>query len=237
LAGDSERLQEKEMTDSTNNPVHDTTLINRIGRYTCEEYFARVKAFHGSIAPGVIIGGIMVDMAMARIPEKILFNAICETSSCLPDSVQLITPCTIGNGWLTVFNLGRFAVSLYDKYGGTGIRVYLDSNKLENWDEIQAWFLKLKAKNEQDTNRLIEQILIAGRSIYSLDSIQVKSQYLTRKPKKSIGICVACGEAYPIKDCDICKGCQGETPYETRNLSLCISTHSHMSVEDGSLPK
>jgi formylmethanofuran dehydrogenase subunit E len=235
LAGNSERLQEKEMTDSKNNPVHDTTLIKKIGRYTCEEYFDLVKAFHGSIAPGVIIGGIMVDMAMSRIPEKILFNVICETSSCIPDSVQLITPCTIGNGWLTVFNLGRFAVSLYDKYGGNGTRVYLDPNKLENWDEIQAWFLKLKAKNEQDTNRLIEQILIAGRSIYSLNSIQVKSLYLTRKPKKSIGVCVACGEAYPVKDSKICKGCQGETPYETRDLSLCIKTHSPNSIEEGRL--
>ena len=218
------------------NPVHETTLIKRIGRYTYEQYFDRVKAFHGSIAPGVIIGGIMVDMAMARIPEKILFNAICETSSCLPDSVQLITPCTIGNGWLTVFNLGRFAVSLYDKYAGNGIRVNLDSSKLESWDEIRTWFLKLKAKNEQDANRLLEQILMAGRSIYSLQCIQVKPQYLTRTAKKSIGICIICGEAYPIKDGKICKACQGEAPYETL-ASVVLLAHTRLNtVEEDKLP-
>jgi len=208
--------------DIASNPVHDTDLIKSIGHYTCEQYFDRVKAFHGSIAPGVIIGGIMVDMVMARIPEKILFNVICETSSCLPDSVQLLTPCTIGNGWLTVFNLGRFAVSLYDKYGGNGIRVYLDSSKLAGWDEIRAWFLKLKAKNEQDADQLLEQILMAGRSIYSLHSIQVKPQYLTKRSKGSVGICLTCGEVYPIKDGDICKGCQGEAPYNTHVLSVVL---------------
>jgi formylmethanofuran dehydrogenase subunit E len=175
-------------------------------------------------------------MAMARIPEKILFNAICETSSCLPDSVQLITPCTIGNGWLTVFNLGRFAVSLYDKYAGNGIRVNLDSSKLESWDEIRTWFLKLKAKNEQDANRLLEQILMAGRSIYSLQCIQVQPQYLTRTAKKSIGICIICGEAYPIKDGKICKGCQGEAPYETL-ASMVLLAHTRLNaVEEDKLP-
>jgi formylmethanofuran dehydrogenase subunit E len=203
------------MADIASNLVLDTTMIKKIGRYTCEEYFDLVKAFHGSIAPGVIIGSIMVDMVMAKMPEKILFNAICETSSCLPDSVQLITPCTIGNGWLIVVNLGRFAVSLYDKYSGNGIRIYLDSNKLEGWDEIRTWFLKLKAKNEQDADRLLEQILMAGCSIYSLHSIQVKPQYLTKRSKGSIGICIVCGEAYPIKDGNICEGCRGKAPYET----------------------
>ena len=49
------------MADIASNLVLDTTMIKKIGRYTCEEYFDLVKAFHGSIAPGVIIGSIMVE--------------------------------------------------------------------------------------------------------------------------------------------------------------------------------
>ena len=86
--------------------------------YTYEEYLHLVKSFHGSLAPGLIIGGFIVDLALKHLPEGELFDALCETPVCLPDAVQILTPCTIGNGWLTVFDIGRFAVTMYEKKGG-----------------------------------------------------------------------------------------------------------------------
>jgi len=74
--------------------------------YTYEEYLHLVKSFHGSLAPGLIIGGFIVDLALKHLPEGEFFDAICETPVCLPDAVQILTPCTIGNGWLTVLDLG-----------------------------------------------------------------------------------------------------------------------------------
>jgi formylmethanofuran dehydrogenase subunit E len=195
-------------------PALNKSPIECIGPYTYKEFVERVKSFHGYAAPGAVIGGIMVDMAMERIPRGILFDVICETSSCLPDSVQLLTPCTVGNGWLRVINLGRHAISLYNKYTGEGVRVYLDASKLKDWSEIEAWFMKLKDKHEQDEELLREQIRLAGRSIYTLHSIKVKSTYLGKHSKGKIGICNKCGEAYPVKDGATCLGCQGETPYE-----------------------
>ncbi len=198
-----------------NDPARETSCVERVGPYTWEEFLDRVRSFHSYAAPGVLVGGIMVDMAMEQIPKGVLFNVICETASCLPDSVQLLTPCTAGNGWLRVINLGRYAVSLYDKYEGNGVRVYLDPRKLEGWDEIQGWLLKLKTKREQDSSRLQEQIWRAGRDICTLHPVQVKSGDRARRSKGAIGICSACGETYPIKDGAICLGCQGEAPYET----------------------
>ncbi len=104
-----------------------------IGTYSYEEYQQLVVSFHGAAAPGLLIGGFMVDLAQKNIPDGEFFDAICETPVCLPDAVQLLTPCTIGNGWLTILNFGKFAVSLYDKKSGSGIRVYLDMEKLKNW--------------------------------------------------------------------------------------------------------
>jgi formylmethanofuran dehydrogenase subunit E len=94
-----------------------------IGEYTLKEFMDMVESFHGYPVPGVIIGGIMVDLAMNHMPKHVLFNAVSEIAYCLPDAIQLLTPCTTGNGWLRVLNLGRYAVSLYDKYGGDGIRI------------------------------------------------------------------------------------------------------------------
>lgn len=193
--------------------------IERVGPYTWEEFVERVRAFHGYAAPGVLIGGVMVDMAREQIPKGVLFNAICETPSCLPDAVQLLTPCTVGNGWLRVVNLGRHAVSLYHKYEGNGVRVYLDPSKLESWDEIRAWYLKLKTKREQSEARIRDEIRRAGRSIYTLRPVLVKRGDRARSSKGSIGICSSCGEAYPTKDGAVCLGCQGQAPYEAPGAS------------------
>ena len=77
--------------------------------YSFETYTELVKSFHGHAAPGLITGGKMVDIALNNLPQDILFDAICETSNCLPDAIQLLTPCTIGNGWLKILRLGRLA--------------------------------------------------------------------------------------------------------------------------------
>ena len=58
---------------------------------------------------------------------------LVETKKCLPDAVQLLTLCSTGNGWMRVTNLGRYAVSLYDKYTFKGWRAAVDLKKLEHF--------------------------------------------------------------------------------------------------------
>jgi formylmethanofuran dehydrogenase subunit E len=181
--------------------------------FDIEEYIRRIKSFHGHAAPGVIIGGFMVHMAQTRMSEGVLFNAVCETSSCLPDAVQLLTPCTVGNGWLRVVNLGRFALSLYDKHHGDGFRVFLDPKNLEHWPDIKAWFFKLKPKIEQNYDSILTQIKASGKKLCRVHPIQVHPQLLERQKKGKILICPSCGEAYPLQHGNICLACQGRSPY------------------------
>ena len=102
-----------------------------IGSRTHEEFMEEARAFHGYPAPGLIIGGYMVELAKRHMPEGVLYDAVSETAHCLPDAVQLLTPCTFGNGWLRVLPFGIYAVTLYDKATGEGVRVELDNDKLE----------------------------------------------------------------------------------------------------------
>jgi len=188
-------------------------MTEQILSYSFDDYVEKITAFHGYPAPGVLIGGFMVDLAVKNLPDAILYDAVCETRTCLPDAVQLLTPCTFGNGWLKVLPLGRFAISLYDKYTNEGVRVFLDTEKMEPWQEIRNWFLKLKTKKEQDTERLFKEIREAGHDILGLRNVKLQPSFIEKKHKGKIALCPKCREAYPVQDGNLCLSCQGGTPY------------------------
>lgn len=185
-----------------------------IGPYTFQEFKDKAAEFHGYPAPGLLIGGYMVEMAKAALPPGILFEAVVESKKCLPDAVQLLTLCSIGNGWMKIIKLGRYAVSLFDKYTGEGVRVSVDLDKLKDWPEIQGWFLKLVPKKDQDTEKLFHEIETAGDTILRLERVTVQKRLLGHTHMTRIEACPVCREAYPVSDGAICRGCQGEAPYE-----------------------
>ncbi|MBI9075228.1 MAG: trehalose-binding protein [Desulfatibacillum sp.] len=187
--------------------------MKTICSHTYEHYLEMVRNFHGHLAPGMLIGGFMVDAATRNLPKGEFFDAICETRACLPDAIQLLTPCTIGNGWLRVINMGLFALTLFEKFEGEGIRVYVNPEKLDAWPEVKSWFFKLKPKKEQDFDLLCEQIYDAGAGFCSLAQVQVHDSFVEHKRRKGFDICKGCGEAYPWEDGSLCLSCQGQNPY------------------------
>jgi formylmethanofuran dehydrogenase subunit E len=202
----------------------------KIGSYSYDEYLNLLKSFHGSAAPGLLIGGFMVDLALKHLPEGEFFDAICETKACLPDALQLLTPCTVGNGWLKILNQGRFALTLFEKYHGKGVRVYVDVRKFGPWPNIREWFLKLKPKHDQDTHALLEEIRKAGTSILGMSTVVVLPENLNKKKKIKtiIAVCPACGEAYRTVSGsqNTCKACSGEIAY-------CVpAEQSHLNKSD-----
>jgi formylmethanofuran dehydrogenase subunit E len=181
-----------------------------VRNYTFEEFVERVKEFHGYEAPGVIIGGFMIDLAYRHLPKDGVFDALCETPKCLPDAIQLLTPCTVGNGWLTVVNVGRYALNLYDKESGEGVRVFVDTDKLDPWPELKTWFFKLKLKKEQDTALLLSQIKEAGSGICGVQKVKVADHIVQRRKRGSLGVCPKCKEGYPLNDGPMCLVCSGK---------------------------
>ncbi|MFW6180004.1 MAG: formylmethanofuran dehydrogenase subunit E family protein [Desulfohalobiaceae bacterium] len=41
-----------------------------------------------------------------------MFEAVVESPKCLPDAIQLLSLCSVGNSWMKVYSLGRYALSL-----------------------------------------------------------------------------------------------------------------------------
>ena len=182
--------------------------------HSFDEYVEMVTSFHGYPAPGVLIGGFMVDLAYRSLPKDGLYEVICETAKCLPDAVQLLTPCSTGNQRLKVIDVGRYAFTFYEKSSGEGVRIYLDWSLLDQWPQIKAWFLKLAPKEAQDVDTLFREIREAGPDICGVEKAQVMLDSLGKPVKSSISICPSCNEAYRTTDGAICPACKGNAlPY------------------------
>jgi formylmethanofuran dehydrogenase subunit E len=187
---------------------------NTICQYTVDEYIDKLMAFHGNFAPGLLVGGFMVDAAVRKMTRYEFFDAICESTSCLPDAIQLLTPCTVGNGWLKIVNTGRFAIALYEKRSGDGVRVSMNASSLIQYPEIRNWFMRLVSKHDQDKNALLAEIKAAGPDILCVEPVKVSSTLRIKKPGDPIALCASCGEAYPKNSSALCPACQGMDIYD-----------------------
>ena len=188
----------------------------RICGKTRDEFLEVIQSFHGFTAPGLVLGAFMVDLAKSLIGDDIEADAIVETRHCLPDAVQIFTPCTIGNGWMKIMDWDKFAVTLYDRHKLDGYRVWFDLQKAKAFPDLYNWYMRLVPKKDLPISVLLDVLFEAGHSVLSYRPVKV-TNYYRREKKKTISICADCGEAYPAWQGNICRACQGEGYYENRH--------------------
>jgi formylmethanofuran dehydrogenase subunit E len=186
-----------------------------------EDFLSTVRRFHGWIAPGVVIGGLMVDLSQEHIGPDVEADAIVETIRCLPDAIQLFTPCTYGNGWMKVVDWDKFAFTLYNKKTLEGIRVWLDIEKSRRFPDIYNWYMRLTPKEDLPLDVLLKSIEEAGRHVLSSAPVQVV-RYCGKIKKGKIEICSKCGEAYPASQGDWCLACQGKGYYKLKGWGASL---------------
>ncbi|MDA8137491.1 MAG: formylmethanofuran dehydrogenase subunit E family protein [Desulfobacteraceae bacterium] len=180
---------------------------------TPEELIRDIKAFHGYVAPGLLIGAFMVDSVQLRLGKGVEADAIVETKHCLPDAVQLFSPCTVGNGWLKILDLDKFALTFHDRHSHSGIRVWLDIEKAKAFPDIYNWFMRLVSKKDLPTDVLVKAIFSAGTDILSHAEVKV-IQFAAREKKGAIKVCSICHEAYAASQGETCLACQGNGYYQ-----------------------
>lgn len=198
------------------------TMASNISRQTIcgrsqEDFLAAIESFHGWKAPGLVLGGFMVDWARelieTRMGPAVESDAIVETFHCLPDAVQIFTPCTVGNGWMKVLDWDKFALSLYNKQTLSGYRVWLDLDKTKAFPNLYNWYMRLVPKKTLPLETLNQTIFEAGRSALSYRAIHV-TRYHKPKKKGRTEVCSGCGEAYPVAQGSQCLTCQRQGYYE-----------------------
>lgn len=177
------------------------------GRISIEAYFERCEVFHGFLAPGVVLGGLIVDYILDEMGLSHEFDAVVETRKCLPDAVQLLTPCSVGNGWMRVMDWGKLAITLYDYQTRDAMRVALDYDKLDRYPLVRAWALKTLPKKENPLEPLVDEMLQGRRDMFSRWSGSVGTLAAPGPPYGQPRVCTRCGEVFRNGTGTVCQGC------------------------------
>ena len=178
-----------------------------------EDFLIRMEEFHGYRSPGLLLGGLMLETALEELGSTPYLNVVTETVVCLPDAVQLLTPCTIGNGFLQLLDWGKFALTGYDRMSLSGVRVWLKTAGLKDFPLIQDWF-------ERSTNRLkkppfdllADEILYGGPHLIDHQSVQLH-RALKDTEHVPTGSCPECGESYRLSLGATCPACGNHAYY------------------------
>jgi formylmethanofuran dehydrogenase subunit E len=178
-----------------------------------DEFLSIIKNFHGFTAPGLVLGGFMVDHAMSMLGRNMEVDAIVETKHCLPDAVQLFTPCTFGNGWMKILDWDKFAITFYDRHELNGHRVWFDLDKAKEFPDLYNWYMRLKPKKELPMQVMLDVIFKAGISVLSSRPVRI-IDFHQREKKGETAVCPGCNEAYPTKQGAICLACSNKGYYQ-----------------------
>ncbi len=131
-----------------------------------EALLIQMEEFHGYRSPGILLGGLMLDTALKKLGPTPYLNVVSETVVCLPDAVQILTPCTFGNGFLQVMDWGKFALTTYDRQTLAGIRVWLNYDRLSEYPIVSHWFERTGRPREKPPfEKLAVEILAAAPEI------------------------------------------------------------------------
>ncbi len=173
----------------------------------------KLEEFHGALVPGLIIGAYMVELAYERLDAAEFVDAVVESRKCIADSVQLMTKCTVGNGWLKVYDWGIFAITLYDKRRKDGIRVCLDESKIPKDTITYEWFFRKVGKHSHP--EVNKELLELKKTILSYEPVTVN---IVRQKSPPIQCCEVCGTPFPSDGKNICPACRADKYYTIKLL-------------------
>ena len=174
----------------------------------------RIEEFHGYRSPGILLGGFMIEAALDRLGSTPYVNIVSETVVCLPDAIQLLTPCTIGNGFLQLLDWGKFALTAYDRTTLQGYRTGLNHDQLPSFPMIHQWFDRTARTGEKpEFEDLVAEILTAAGKLIVCREVTLHRALKDTQPVQTRH-CPACGDSYASRLGNLCPGCSGQAYWQ-----------------------
>ena len=174
----------------------------------------KIEEFHGYRSPGILMGSRMVETALGELGDTPYLNMVSETVVCLPDAVQLLTGCTMGNGFLQILDWGKFAVTAYDRTTLEGVRVWLNPALLKGYPLIRAWFERNRGGQPKPPfEDMAAEILAAESGLLPFRKVRLLKSLKSDQPVPTRA-CPDCGEFYPARFGERCPACRGDAYYQ-----------------------
>lgn len=190
-----------------------TQTVTSICGIPVDDLVLRIEEFHGYRSPGILIGSRMIEKALHELGETPYLNMVCETVVCLPDAVQLLTGCTMGNGFLQIIDWGKFAITAYDRTTLEGVRVWLNPDRLEGYPLIKTWFERNRGgRPKPPFEAMAAEILAAESGLLPYRNVRLLKSLKNDQPVPTRA-CPDCGEFYPERFGDRCPACGGKAYY------------------------
>jgi formylmethanofuran dehydrogenase subunit E len=178
-----------------------------------DQFIFDMEDFHGARAPGIVVGALMLDTALAKVADTPDLVVAVETMTCLPDAVQVLTSCTIGNGRLKVYDWGKYALSAYNRQLLKGVRTWVVAEAVEKWPLIDAWFNPARRSGPRPPfEDLADAFSRARYELIAARDVRITAE-AAALPKKQTAICKNCGESYSLHCGALCSACQGLAYY------------------------
>jgi len=195
-----------------------------------EKVLKEMGYFRRAMEPGVAYGIKMVfgvkNYLKINDIKKVNLLVVTETSRCLPDAIQFLCGCTIGNRRLVIKDVGKMAATFIDRDTNRTVRVTISpkfqernvkqSKKLIEFKE-KLNFLEIESHRLKDSREIIK---IPNDELLRIQEVEITEPLASIFMPSGIVLCEKCGESIreskvKIKDekmlCLVCAGV--ERPY------------------------
>lgn len=162
-------------------------------------YFRRV------VEPGIAYGIKMIFSVKKHLKIKDMKKAnllvVAETSRCLPDAIQFLCGCTIGNRRLIIKDHGKMAATFIDRDAGRAVRVTISPTFQKRDVQHSKKFIQLKEKlkfAEIESRRLqdsLEILKIPNEELLRIQEVEITDPLSAIFMPSGIVFCEKCGES------------------------------------------
>ncbi|HID30687.1 MAG TPA: hypothetical protein EYP19_11880 [Desulfobacterales bacterium] len=195
-----------------------------------ENILKELISFRRSVEPGIAYGIKMVEAAKdflkVRDLKKANLYVIAETSRCLPDAIEFLTGCTVGNGRLLIKDYSKMAASFIDLNTKRAVRVTVipEFQRKDIAHSRRSVSLRQQRKfgniMTHHARHALEILKIPAKELLRVHKIKLTEPVPTMRPPTKIVFCEKCGESIReekarVQDGEIlCLVCAGEEkPY------------------------
>lgn len=185
------------------------------------EQFLKSAGKKGPPRSGIILGMRMALLALKKLgledPQKVHDNlvVVVETNRCLPDAIELVTGCRLGNRRLKLEDMGKMAATVVDIPRNRAIRVAAREAANQRAREMFPQLEKEDALRQAYCS-FSDEDLIASQFV----KIEIASEDLPGYQGSRVA-CAACGESIGfgrqtvVGGQTLCRSCAGQSYYQS----------------------